>query len=173
MGNWSVTHTFDGIKAESELIDLDARLEQISGWSAAPHVGQWVTTLDVDARDRLEAVAAAERLLERVGVDVDDAVGVEVYTWDEVERRSERGGLPELVGPAEAAEILGVSRQRIHQLANQPSFPEPLVKVKMGTLWAATAIEAFAQRGRRPGRPAPSHTGDADRSTGGESALAM
>lgn len=59
-----------------------------------------------------------------------------------------------LVGLAEAAEILGVSRQRIHQLANAGRLPEPCQRVSATPLWWREDIETFGhRRRRRPGRP--------------------
>ncbi len=35
----------------------------------------------------------------------------------------------------ELAEMLGVSRQRVHQLATEPSFPAPIAHLKCGRIW--------------------------------------
>lgn len=61
----------------------------------------------------------------------------------------------ELAGLAEAAEILGVSKQRVTELRAQPAFPEPLAELKSGPVWTRDSIEEFAvTRRRQPGRPA-------------------
>ncbi|MET8155788.1 hypothetical protein ABZT47_05405 [Sphaerisporangium sp. NPDC005289] len=63
-------------------------------------------------------------------------------------------GRRDLVGAVEAGEILGVSRARVHQLAERPDFPAPLCVLAAGKLWARADIAAFAARWhRRPGRP--------------------
>ncbi|MFC4530472.1 hypothetical protein [Sphaerisporangium dianthi] len=63
-------------------------------------------------------------------------------------------GRRDLVGAVEAGEILGVSRPRVHQLAERPDFPAPLYVLAAGKLWARADIVAFgAQWDRRPGRP--------------------
>lgn len=63
----------------------------------------------------------------------------------------------DLVGAVEAGEILGVSRTRVHQLAERPDFPEPRYILAAGKLWARADIIAFDTRwNRRPGRP-PKH----------------
>jgi hypothetical protein len=61
----------------------------------------------------------------------------------------------ELAGLAEAAEILGVSKQRVTELRAQPAFPAPVAELKSGPVWTRDSIEEFAQtRRRQPGRPA-------------------
>jgi hypothetical protein len=75
---------------------------------------------------------------------------------DVLDEELARPAYPDLVSGPEAAELLGVSRQRLHQLArSHPHFPEPLYQLRVGPLWIRAGIEAFAQRwARKPGRPA-------------------
>lgn len=63
--------------------------------------------------------------------------------------------LLELVGLAEIASTLGVSKQRVQELAaNDQLFPPPVAKVSGGTLYMKSMIEAFkAHRAPTPGRP--------------------
>jgi predicted DNA-binding transcriptional regulator AlpA len=50
-----------------------------------------------------------------------------------------------LVGSAEAAAILGISRQRLAQLVTEAmDFPAPEVVLKAGRIWSRAAIEAWA-----------------------------
>lgn len=65
-----------------------------------------------------------------------------------------RPTLPELVSVPEAAEILGVSPQRVREFAaTSASFPEPMYELRTGKLWLRDAIEASAAQDRKPGRP--------------------
>ena len=66
-----------------------------------------------------------------------------------------RPQLPELVSGPEAAEILGVSVQRVHQLAAEHAdFPAPAYKLRAASLWLRPAIVSFAERwDRKRGRP--------------------
>ena len=57
----------------------------------------------------------------------------------------------ELVGTAEVALMLGVSRQRVLQLTRTEGFPMPLARLSMGNVWLAEDIRAWLQR-RRAGR---------------------
>lgn len=57
----------------------------------------------------------------------------------------------ELVGPKEVADMLGVSRQRVSQLAKQRGFPEPVAVLRAGKIWDADEIRAWAERRERRG----------------------
>jgi predicted DNA-binding transcriptional regulator AlpA len=61
-----------------------------------------------------------------------------------------------LVGVGEIARMLGVSRQRVDQIAAAaPDFPPPEVELMSGRVWRRSAIEAWVNKhpDRRPGRP--------------------
>jgi predicted DNA-binding transcriptional regulator AlpA len=49
-----------------------------------------------------------------------------------------------LVGAAEASELLGVSRQRLHVLAQRDDFPKPVAVLAMGNVWEREAVEQWA-----------------------------
>lgn len=149
---WAVMLTFrDDSPDEETLIawaeDLDASV------SALPGLG-FMVIMHVDGADMLKAAATA----------VNDATavvsvlpsGLEVLDEDLYDSRATAPTVPELVSAVEAAELLGVSRQRIHQLHNEhKEFPEPLYRLRTGPLWTREAIEWFAGHwDRAPGRPA-------------------
>ena len=48
-----------------------------------------------------------------------------------------------LVGAAEIGEMLGVGRQRVHQLTTRPDFPEPVVVLSMGKVWHREDVERW------------------------------
>ncbi len=57
----------------------------------------------------------------------------------------------ELVGVAEIAEMIGVSKQRVHQLASREDFPRPVASLIAGTIWRRDDIVDWARRtGRLP-----------------------
>lgn len=63
--------------------------------------------------------------------------------------------LPPCVGVGEAAEILGVSKQRVHQLTRAPGFPQPVMRLKATPVWLRDEVLRFQQnRSLRPG-PVP------------------
>ena len=105
------------------------------------------------ALDAVTALLTAARALAPLGTP--RLLAVEVTDAQEYARRADAPILPPLIGASEAADLLGVTRQRVHQLAaDHPRFPTPLVQVRMGPLWVETAIAAFARSwSRTPGRP--------------------
>ncbi|WP_433302148.1 helix-turn-helix transcriptional regulator [Actinoplanes sp. CA-030573] len=65
-----------------------------------------------------------------------------------------RDGFVPLVGPHEIRDMLGVSRQRVRQLALRSDFPRPVADLAQGKVWVLTDIETWisihrAGRGRR------------------------
>jgi hypothetical protein len=52
-------------------------------------------------------------------------------------------GLPECVGLGEAAVLLGVSKQRVHQLAQQPGFPAPVLRLRATPVWRAADVRRY------------------------------
>lgn len=59
-----------------------------------------------------------------------------------------------LMGAAEIAARLGVSRQRVQQLINRSDWPEPYDELAMGKVWLIAAVEAWIAE-HRPGDAAP------------------
>ena len=49
----------------------------------------------------------------------------------------------------EIAELLGVSKQRAHQIADEPSFPAPVGRQGQSWLWDRREVTAWAKRWRR------------------------
>lgn len=89
------------------------------------------------------------------GMDRDSLVSVTAQTEADYEDAAFGSGLSVIVGASDVADILGVTRQRVHQLAQTAGFPAPIARIKMGPLWDGAAIVTFASRWqRKPGRPA-------------------
>jgi predicted DNA-binding transcriptional regulator AlpA len=52
----------------------------------------------------------------------------------------------DLVGAQEIAELLGITRQRVGQLARtDPSFPKPVAEVAAGRIWERDDVERWAR----------------------------
>lgn len=49
-----------------------------------------------------------------------------------------------IVGAAEIAELLGVSRQRVDQLTRRPEFPAPVAELASGRFWVRAQVERWA-----------------------------
>lgn len=55
-----------------------------------------------------------------------------------------------LAGAHEIRELLGVSRQRVYQLAARPDFPEPVAILAQGKVWVVDDIEQWIADYRAP-----------------------
>lgn len=49
----------------------------------------------------------------------------------------------ELMGAAEIGALLGVSRQRVNQLAGRADFPAPVAVLAMGKVWLREDVELW------------------------------
>ncbi|MEX5634119.1 helix-turn-helix transcriptional regulator [Parafrankia sp. FMc2] len=56
-----------------------------------------------------------------------------------------------LMGTAEIAERLGVSRQRVHQIeTSDPTFPKPVAELSAGKVWESADVERWIAGRHRP-----------------------
>jgi hypothetical protein len=161
---YAVTLDFVDIDPTPTEDQIDAMVDALAPMGAAvaggPGHHRMSITLTIDGGSPLSAIGEA---LDWVGKVARAAgfkselslAGGEVLTTDEQDLRLAEPTLPELVGAADAAELLHVSRQRVHQLSTEnPRFPKPVSHVKMGPLWTRASIEAFERAWeRKPGRP--------------------
>jgi hypothetical protein len=155
--DWVVCATFD-INPTAAAMDRWERALQRLGldglFARIPQRHQTIATLYLPGADMDMVNAMCEghdTLSEIVG---QSPVGIETITEDEHQHRAEEPTLPELMSAMEIAEVLKVSRQRVHQLRSTPNFPAPLAEPRCGAVWDAAAVRAFARQWRRkPGRP--------------------
>jgi hypothetical protein len=141
--------------------DIEDKLNVILPDSAVGNTpeGDLSVSVYIAAPDLISAINDASHAIAPTilghGLDFDVAA-IDGCTEEDLERRNAEPNYPELVSGPEAAAILSVNRQRVHQLAHDhPSFPEPLYRLGVGSLWTRRSIEAFAERWeRKPGRPA-------------------
>jgi len=159
MIGWHVSITLANDPGEAVRVALATDLEPLDGSASAAPRGHWTVSGWHDADDPEKAqhsiLVRARRVLRRRGIQA-PIVAVETVSENELDARHASPNYPELVSAAEAAEILGVSRQRVHQLAVEHSaFPPTLYELGAGKLWTAAAIRGFARQwSRKPGRPA-------------------
>lgn len=101
-----------------------------------------------------EAVTDVSSWLAGQGVEA-NPIAFRVLTEDALEAEARSPSFPDIVSAVEASDVLGVSRQRVHQLwRRHPDFPAPLYELRTGPLWVRAGIERFARESeRRPGRP--------------------
>jgi len=109
--------------------------------------------VDMEAETILDALREARHLLHTGFPDL-EIVGGQVEAVDELERRLQQSNAPELLGVAEIADALGVTKQRVTQLAAGESFPAPVARLKSGPVWQRSALARFMRSWKRtPGRP--------------------
>lgn len=138
--------------------ELMALLEDHDG-VVSSGTGSWSATISTPAAGAVEATVHGSGLIEKMaskaGMPPWPVVRAEAIRQDVLDAENSRPTLPELVSAPEAADILGVSSQRVHELAaSKADFPEPMYELRTGKLWLRDAIEAFERRWeRRPGRP--------------------
>lgn len=119
----------------------------------------WSARITVEASGAAEGAALAAALVDLLakqsGLPAWPVVRADAVREDVRQEDLARPQLPELVTGPEAAEILGVSVQRVHQLAAEhPDFPPAAYRLRSASLWLRQAIAAFGERwDRKPGRP--------------------
>ena len=97
--------------------------------------------LDVPAFIEVTGVSRRECLAElRRATDDDVSLVVEV--------------VPDVVGVAEAAEIMGWDKRRVVTYIDRGSFPEPITALASGRIWLREDVQAYADewRARREAR---------------------
>ncbi len=81
-------------------------------------------------------------------------VDAEAQTLSDLDKSLQEPNVPDLVGVAEVAKILGVKKQRASQLVRVRSFPKPVARLASGPVWHKNTIARHAaQWPRTPGRP--------------------
>jgi hypothetical protein len=162
MSDWQVTFlaTLPDVDVDPEVLpDLVDQLAEHGGAVSAKgrELGVTLTASgDIYADALVDGRRSLERARKAAGCPPLTIVAAEALTVEEADRRLAEPVIPELVGAVEAAEILNVSRQRVHQLAAEHgSFPVPVVVTKTASLWTRASVEAFNRSWtRKPGRPA-------------------
>jgi predicted DNA-binding transcriptional regulator AlpA/predicted RNA-binding Zn-ribbon protein involved in translation (DUF1610 family) len=114
-------------------------------------------SLAVDAANTWEAAREVRAFLENeLAQLVPDSVISSLRVLDEATRKTENEAprFPELVAVPDIAELLGVTRQQAHRLANREGFPPPALTPRTGPLWNRAAVESWNERTERhKGRP--------------------
>lgn len=148
-----VNHRADAVTADQvdQLMDTLAPYHATVGGSPR---GWLEVTLTVPAENLTQASTTAlsvvQHAMHQVGPTA-AAIAAEVLTTEEFDKRADMVPMPSLIGTAEAAEILGVSEQRVGQLVHAGQLSA--AKVGRSLALSRTEVERFAGRERRTGRP--------------------
>ena len=139
---------------------VDRLMELLEDHSGVVSGGLLSWSVRVSVRELTAQQAAAsgaaliDRMAARAGMPRWPTVRVDAILQEVLDEENSTPTLPELASVPEAAAILGVSQQRVHELAASTAFPKPVYELRTGRLWLKNAIEAYAERRvRKPGRP--------------------
>ena len=142
---------------------------ELVGESLAEHYPALGGGPSLEARITVEADSAEEALSRALGFyekavhqalgEGIEVVAVEVMTAARLEE--DLLGLDDreiLLGVAEAAEFLGVSKTRVGNLREQSYFPEPAVELASGPVWRRIDLKGFERRWDRRSGPKTART---------------
>lgn len=132
--------------------------DQISGIRMDEQLGRTSLTMNVKAADVRRAAADADlrahQAMATVGIATGPTIRIEVMTYDELDHLLRQPAIPKLVGLAEIASKLDVSRQRAGQITQRDDFPRPVVRLAAGPVFVEDQVDAFVKAWpRKSGRP--------------------
>lgn len=112
-------------------------------------------TMTITAETGVDALSNALNLLSTSkALPETEVTGFEVTEWNDVERRNREPVFPKVVGYAEIARMVGVSRQRAYKFPEIDTFPKPVIETSQGPLYSEAAVAAWAaNRETKAGRP--------------------
>lgn len=91
---------------------------------------------------------------EKVGLPLWPVVRTEAREINTFHAELEVSNFPAVLGTTEVTKVLGVSRQRLHELRAAGRFPEPIAELAATPLWIRSTVDSFlAGWKRKPGRP--------------------
>lgn len=136
---------YDGVVTGTPEEPVDGRTRYGAGFS-------------VQAADAVEAVVRARGVFEHAvalaRLPPWPPVRVEAQTEGELEIELSRPSFPPLLGVAELAERLEVSRQRAWTIAGRSDFPQPVARLRATPVWTAGSVRRFLESWpRKVGRP--------------------
>ena len=158
MTDWACTVEAVNDTYRGDVEDLSERvLARLAGQhgSVAFGDGRIVATFTVNARLVLQATETARKTWNKA-LDDESAWSIVSLSARRADQPDDLPGLPKLLGVAEVAKRLDVSKQRAAELARTHRlFPPPLAELASGPVWTAWQIGSFQQSwSRKPGRPA-------------------
>jgi hypothetical protein len=100
------------------------------------------------------ALSAFREASDKAGLPVWPVVRMEALTNEALDASLALPGFPALLGVAELAEVLHVSKARASELAHSPTFPPPIMVLAAGPIWLKASVMRYVETwDRRPGRP--------------------
>lgn len=161
-GEWDASFEVDarGLAFKLEPV-ADAIIEATEANGGVASFGDgWIgIDVTVESASAIEAIFAARGIVTRAvvaaGLPADLPIErVEAKSRARAVRDLERPTYPEMLGAAEVADTLGVSRQRVDELRRAGRLPEPIAELRASPVWPRPAIDRFLETWeRKPGRP--------------------
>jgi hypothetical protein len=157
MNQWTCTVEAVNAAYTGDVQDLSERLlTRIATRTKSVAFGDQriAATFTIEARLVLQATETAQRVWNKA-LDNELAWSIVAVSTRRVGEPDDLPGVPEVLGVAEVAKRLDVSKQRVVELARtHKSFPPPLTELASGPVWTAWQIGAFQRSwARKPGRP--------------------
>lgn len=153
---WSVAVEAHGDAFKRNDEDLaDNILDAFSGRSPSVRTGHGHLSFrfDVQADNAKEAFKQAWVLV-RTALPTLEPNWMCLETVEDLKNRLMEPYTPDLVGVAEVAKLLGVTKQRASDLVHADHFPPPVATLAAGPIWRRSQLARFANSWpRRPGRP--------------------
>ena len=143
-----------------ELVGAHAAIASAGGLGGGPGTTFSIATPDADpAYAAKRALEIFHDACEKIGVQYAAIARVALTDERYLERWLEQGE-DEYVGVSEVAEILRVSKQRVSELREKPTFPMPVAELAAGPVWKLSSLKRFiAEWPRKPGRPRKAEAG--------------
>lgn len=134
-------------------VDVDELMRALSSFH--PAVGTsprgWLEArISLPAENLTQACTTAAAVIEAATGAA--AIACEVMTEDEFNARQGYDDVPDLLGAGDVAKLLGVTRQRVDQLAKDGRLQTVPVG-KKSRAFVHSSVEAFAAKERHEGRP--------------------
>ena len=142
---------------------LDRVLSREHGGRGARTVLGWTGSVRVEADALVHNLEQAAFLGKKLAEDANRQVGLppaalvsqQVVHTDVFHAQLETISLSELLGTAEVCGVLGITRQRLHQLRQTGRFPEPDRELTATPLWMRSTLKDFTVGWRRTPGPTP------------------
>lgn len=156
---WWAEVVFDDVPDTITEDQASKLVAELPGFGTAEHAGNRIRLsmiVDADAIDTATVAAiqaTRDTYAEAFGTGHDPAE-VRVLTAEQRDTEVAHPGPVDLAGIGDIATMLGVSRQRAHQLTSRADFPAPIGATSSGPVFTRDSISVFAGTWhRQTGRP--------------------
>lgn len=166
MDDWTVYIAAEAPEDESadpdeQIERADVLMDLLGDLAAVPAANSksWSVYVSLDAPSAeaatVTATEAIAKAADKAELPLWPIVRIETVRSRLLDSENSQPNFPDIVGSQEVTELLGITRQRLHELRTTGRFPEPMMHLAATPVWMRAAIDAFAASwDRRPGRRA-------------------